>query len=421
MAKAHSRVLLCVVAAAVLCAAAPALRAAAWPMRKDTEFVYVETPHYRIKSDLPPECAQAIGSHQEALFRELCRRMQGTKAAGQIERMDLIAVGSQEKFIKIMGDEAKGCQGLYTGDRLGAFGDPKEMDALLGVLRHEGTHQLVWEFIGPTCPVWLNEGLAEFFQNAEFSRDAMKTGQVPLLNVVILRKAIEDDKTIPLPRLLMMTYEDWSKAVADESPQAHIQYPQAWSVVHFLQEGDNGKYRAPLLQYIYHLSRKRGSMEAWAETFGTNYKAFEDRWKAYVQKLKATDGIDCRLKLELLGRMLIRAMKDPEVVKDMEAFRQAVLAGKMGGWKLTLAGEEVEIADRESLADLFRCPEDRRPSAPTSYELSPGQSGQPPVLRCRNHAGYVLETVYEKGEEAGTFTVKTVTKALGPVPSPRAR
>ena len=401
---------LAVLAVAVLCGAVCGAKQA-WPMKKYGDLWVVETPHYVLETDYDSTAAQVIAGQQEALFRELYRRMGKTRPAGTIERMKVQVYRTQDRYRKAVGSQGEGSRGLFTGTALSAWGPQEELDRTLETLRHEGTHQFVGQFIGQTCPVWLNEGLAVFFQNARFDRGRLLVGQVPIVAANILKTALKDGKLIPVSKMLKMSYPQWSDAVRAKSDQATLQYPQAWSMVRFLEEGESGKYRAPLLQYIYYLSRQDPSEQAWARAFGTNTAAFEEQFHAYIEGLKPAGGLTCRAKLGMLGDWVLMAMKSPHVLKDMKTFRSAALTGTFGGWTVTVAGVKTTIADPESLKDLFRCPHDTSRGDAPSYELVPGEAGEPPVVRCTHHPGIVLETKYAKDDE-GKWTTTVVSRPV---------
>ena len=384
-----------------------------WPIKKYGDLWHVETPHYQLKTDYEPGAAQVIASQQEALFRELYGRMSKTRPASAIGRMTIQVFRTEDRYLKALGPKAKGTQGLYTGTTLGAWGSPADLDETLETLRHEGTHQFVGQFIGGTCPVWFNEGLAVFFQNARFRQGKLVIGQAPMVTVNILKGALADGKLIPLPKMLAMTYGEWSGAITANPKQAAIQYPQAWSMVHYLEQGEKGKYRGPLLQYVYYLSRGESSEQAWARSLGSNIPAFEKGWQAYIKALQPTGGLSCRAKMGMLGDWVLMAMKQPETLKDMATLRKAALTGALGGWTVTVAGIKTKITDRESLKDLFRCPHDTSRSGAPSYELVWRKPAGPPIVRCTHHAGIVYETKYVKDAE-GKLTTTVISRPASP-------
>lgn len=402
--------------AALLTVATPArgAEAPAWPISREGDLWVVQTPHYTFKSDHNPDTIQTLASQQEALFRELYQRMSKTKPVAEVRRMLIFVFQTEEVYKKAMGKAADGSKGLYTGKAIGGWGD--DIDKLLATYRHEGAHQFVDQFIGSKCPVWLNEGLAVYYEHARFENGQLKTGQVPDYYASLLRQAAEGNTLIPVKDMLAMTSEAWAAAVTGKATQTSLQYAEAWSMVHFLEYGDGGKYRTPFMQYLYFLARGT-HQDAWRRTFGANLAGFETRWRAYIQDLKPGTVLPCRQKMDLLARWILQFHpKHPEYFKDIETFREAAVGGAFGHWKLpAFQGlEAVEIREPEAIRDLFRCPDDPSPGEAPSYELVTVKEGEPPILRCTHHAGYIFETVYEKNPEKNEIGIRIVTKPAPP-------
>jgi len=412
--------------AAIEAPADAAVAAKGWPMKQDNAgYTLIETPHYVIKTDMGADAAQMFARHQEALFLELYKRMAGTRAGiVQLPRSTALVVGSKDKYMELMGPEGKGTQGLHEPQKnqISAWGSIDGMDRILEVLRHEGTHQFVLQFIGPKCPLWLNEGLAEFFERAEFVGGQFQVGQVPAYLVRELNIALEENRLFSVPYMLTIEHEAWSEAVKKEGKEGSLQYAEAWAMVHCLQGADNAKYQGAFIQYIWHLGRGRSSKDAWDLAFGGGVAAFEKRFRDYIKELQPTGGRTCRNNLWLLGLLLvaIEGVGKPAPA-DITAFRQLLLDGKLGWWTLPdNKGAELSTKDPDLVKSLFRCPDDtsRKPDAP-SYELFPGKTGEPPGIRCPCHAGYVLETVYEKND-AGKLKPKIVSRPVGTTPPAKA-
>jgi len=403
----------------VFLATAPTFAAGAgWPVSRQGGDLVVETPHYRVRTDLGPDVGQTVASHQEALYAELYRRMGNVKKPKAVRRFEVLVLSTQERYLRELGDAAKGSRGIFMPGRdvLACWGSANALDVVLETLRHEGTHQFVAHFIGHNCPIWLNEGLAVFHQHAQFRRGGLEVGQVPPGRVASLRLAMKESRLIPLVRMLSMTDKEWVAAVNTQAAQASLQYDQAWAMVHFLAFGGNQKYRAAFLQFIYYIARGEDGKRAWERTFGTNYKAFEDRWREYLEALQPDAQLDCKSHLRGLGLLLLRVAGKTDVVKDMATFRQAAIEGRLGKWTLKSSdGTLVSSDDRDKVAALFKCPQDKRPDAETSYELVPDPAGGPPVVRCRHHAGIVLETQYVKDPESGRMDVRVVARPAASV------
>jgi hypothetical protein len=412
-----------VLAAALVFAVAGSAGAAAkgWPMKQEGEFLVIETPHYVVRTDMGAEVGQLIASHQEVLFAELYRRMAGTRTGlVAMQRAGILVVGSKAKYLALEGPDAKGLQGQYSPakNQISGWGSKDELDDLLETFRHEGTHQFVAQFIGPKCPVWLNEGLAEYFKNAQFSGGELTVGQAPLFIVNDLKRALAANRLLPVQQMLSMSADTWNKTTHNQTPDAYSQYQEAWVMVHFLQHGDGGKYRGPFLQYIYYLARERDAGDAWQKAFGGDVAGLEKRLCEYLRNLKPAGGLGCRVNMSLLGLILLNlhaARQDPP---DIATLRQWMIDGQLPSWTFTTAsGLKISTADPEVLKSIFRCSEDKSAGDDPSYELAVGRPGEALIVRCRHHIGFVLETVCEK-DENGKMAPKVVARPPASVPPP---
>jgi len=418
-----------IVVVVALVAGAPALAAGAarspapaatWPMRSEGGLSVIETPHYVVRTDFAPELGQLVAGHQEALFVELARRLSVVKiGVTEIKRLDILVVGTQKKYEEVVGAGAAGSQGVFVPKRdlLACWSSPDNVDDILAMLRHEGTHQFVRVFISPKCPVWLNEGLAEFFKYGQFRGGPLEVGQVPSAPVGAVRRAIAEGRFIPVARLLALSAEEWAAAVSAGGPSAHLQYHEAWSLVYFLQTADGGRYRTPFLQYITYVARGMTGQQAWAQTFGADTTAIEKRLRQFMADLKPTVGMGCRWNLKVLGLLLGSLPSGTEIPTDMAGVRAAALDGRLGRWVVTMTdGVQMSSTDTEFFKSVFRCPEDTSQGDEPSYELVPGEPGWPPGVRCRHHAGVVLEMSYTKDPATGGYQVQVTARPANQVP-----
>jgi hypothetical protein len=385
-----------------------------WPIRKEGDLWAVQTPHYILHTDHDPEVAQLIAAQQEALFRELYSRMGKIKPTRLTGRFNIKVFQSQGRYLKELGPGALGSQGMYMHhkDLLAAWGPPEYLEVVLETLRHEGTHQFVMHFIGEEIPIWLNEGMAVFYQHSRFKDGRLELGEVPPERVLRLKEAIKGRNIIHLARMLRMTHMEWLTAVYVGGPHAGLQYDQAWAMVHFLAFANRHRYRGPFTQFIYYISRGREPYDAWEQAFGTNFTAFEDRWMEYIKSLDAFENLPCRERLEVLARLVLRFYKKhPEALKDIATFRKALMEGMLGEWQMPSASGLTFRHDApDGIALLFRCPADDRRKVDTSYEMLPGKDGRPPVIRCSHHVGYVLETLYDRDSNEAPFFPRVITK-----------
>jgi hypothetical protein len=207
-----------------------------------------------------------------------------------------------------------------------------------------------------------------------------------------------------------MSHSEWLALVYDAPATAELCYSEAWVVVHFLQGAGGGKYRGPFIHYLNLLSQGQAPANAWSQVFGASKANLDSRFREYLKDLEATSG-DCRLNLTLLGYILASTEGAKVLAGDLAALRRALVEGKLGKWRIPISrGVALDSLDTETLKAIFRCPEDKSSGDRPSYGLVWRAKGARPILRCRHHSGFTLETVYDKDAEGDLTGLRVVSR-----------
>ena len=148
---------------------------------------------------------------------------------------------------QLMGDQAdtllKIPRGGYASRGFGVYYDIGLFDTL-AIAGHEGWHQYTQRVFKDQLPVWLEEGVATFMEGHRWEENTPIFK--PWANVQRfdqLRTAANKSGLLPLPDLLESRPQDFLDQTDDK---VLTFYSQIWALVHFLNEGEGGKYRASL-------------------------------------------------------------------------------------------------------------------------------------------------------------------------------
>lgn len=164
-----------------------------------------------------------------------------------------------------------------------------EGDGNPDVVYHEYVHLLNDLNFG-RLPVWLNEGLAGFYQTAEIREDKVSYAKISPYAVTSLREG-----TLPLPRLFAIDYS------SPEFTGGHgrgIFYAQSAALVHYLMMDDKGAHRAQLGEFLNQLARGTTEEQAAQRAF-SGVAALDKAFDSYVRRfqfysLQGTGGFDPR-------------------------------------------------------------------------------------------------------------------------------
>jgi len=187
-----------------------------------------------------------------------------------------------------------GIDRVYLGLRAGP-----EYLAVDSVAVHEYVHLLV-ETNVPAAPLWLNEGLAEFFAAGRLDESPAVFGLPHTGHLQVLRAR----EWLPLEALLSATRgcasvrERWTSATF---------YAQAWLLVHYLKLADGGQHAAQLTVFTAKVAQGVPASRAAVEAFG-DLTQLTRRLHAYARGERFFDarfpGVSADLSESIVGARL---------------------------------------------------------------------------------------------------------------------
>ena len=127
------------------------------------------------------------------------------------------------------------------------------------IFYHEYYHSITVPYF-PDLPVWLSEGLAEFYGHTEIEEKYVGMGRAD-----DLPRELKDQPLIPLKVLFKV---DQSSPYYNEANKTSIFYAESWALTHYLMIGDRQAHKALLIAYLDALSRGKSQDEAATAAFG---------------------------------------------------------------------------------------------------------------------------------------------------------
>ncbi len=140
---------------------------------------------------------------------------------------------------------------------------------------HEYTHIVLQS---NHLPLWLNEGLADFYGNSRIDGKGAVFGMPNPFHLIMLRA----HTLLPLETLL--TVDRTSEHYHRENLAGRF-YAQCWGLVHFLRVGEQGALRSRLTAYRTAIEEGVDSLTAGRKAFG-DLKTFQESFSAYVKGSK---------------------------------------------------------------------------------------------------------------------------------------
>ena len=143
------------------------------------------------------------------------------------------------------------------------------------VVYHEYTHLLLSK-AADSMPLWMNEGLAEFYENTQIHEKEASIGEPSGENLALLRQ----NRLLPLATLF--TVDDKSPYYHEEN-KGSIFYAESWALTHYLLIKDRQDKTERLKQYSDFLTQKIDPVTAATRAFG-DLKELQSALESYVQR-----------------------------------------------------------------------------------------------------------------------------------------
>jgi hypothetical protein len=139
---------------------------------------------------------------------------------------------------------------------------------------HEYAHLVIGN-VTPDLPVWLGEGLAEYYSTFE-----LEDGRTALVGRPIDAhlQELRDSRLLPLGELIAVRHDS---PLYNEGQRRNVFYAQSWALVHYLLHGKPSR-RELVVEYANAVDGGVDAKEAWQEIFGR--ESIEAGLRNYVER-----------------------------------------------------------------------------------------------------------------------------------------
>jgi hypothetical protein len=164
-------------------------------------------------------------------------------------------------------------------------------DVSVATLYHEAVHQLFQESkpaarqIGSTANFWVIEGVATYFETLAEHHDPeaglyFTIGEATAGRLPAAYERLREGFYIPLAELTKLDKDD-----VQRHPEIAKLYSQSSGLAAFLIDGDEGRYREPLVLYLKAIYAGRDDAQSLAEATGASYDELDAAYRRYVESL----------------------------------------------------------------------------------------------------------------------------------------
>jgi len=247
----------------------------------------VETAHYQVKTDISERVGKNAGRAMEQLYKAYSKIF-NAEDIPQGRKAEVLIFDTKGAFLKY----AQSINTQPRADTLGFFRSASDGSSsivtfrrqtdefnTLSTLYHEGTHQFITLVLGRANrpPLWVNEGLAVYFENSTWRKGKLRTGIIPRKRLLHLQHSLRQGKMVHLADLIQRGRPTFDG----------LCYAESWSLVYFFVHANRGAYAGRFKKYFRALKTGTGHDEAFRACLTKDINKLERLWKKYVMGLKA--------------------------------------------------------------------------------------------------------------------------------------
>jgi Tfp pilus assembly protein PilF len=204
-----------------------------------------------------------------------------------------------------------------------------EADNPYQIVYHEYTHAIM-NLNFRDLPVWLGEGLAEFYGNSTIHDKEVEIGRLSAYHLQVL----QENRLIPIEALLAA---DSRSPYYNEQNRVSVFYAESWAIVHYLMLDPEARKQHLLNQFLTAWEASGNQLEAARNSFG-DLKKFAQAMEGYA-----------RQKTFYVGRVTTAIHGDPKSYSSREVSPAEVAAYRALFYVHTQRPNEAKASAEEAL------------------------------------------------------------------------
>jgi tetratricopeptide (TPR) repeat protein len=252
-------------------------------------WIEVRSPHFTVNTNAGEKEARRIADQFEQI-RQMFHSAFGSMRVDPGQPIIIVAA-KNENTMKLFLPEEWEVKGHIHHAGLYQPGEDKDYVIMrldsegenpFHTLYHEYTHALMrLNFTG--LPLWLDEGMAEFFGNSTLGGNESKTGTIDPGHLYLLQQS----KLIPIDTLLEV---DHQSPYYNENNRASVFYAESWALVHYLMMDRDARQQQLLKNFLAAWQKSGSQAQAAQEAFG-DLKQFGKRIEGYARQRSFMIGV----------------------------------------------------------------------------------------------------------------------------------
>ncbi len=174
------------------------------------------------------------------------------------------------------------------GENESAFA--KAQEQFLALLYHEAFHAYLDQWVFPadrySVPRWLNEGLAQLFENAFVEIEELRVGRIDDKRLVAIQDAVRAGRFMTIRELIQSPLQQFLVRHSSDQFEADRHYQASWALAHYLAM-ELKLLSTPALATYVTGSSETNQVPRFEALVGMPITECEDRWRQYLLRLRS--------------------------------------------------------------------------------------------------------------------------------------
>jgi hypothetical protein len=295
----------------------------------DPSMRLVQTRHYDIHTDMDADLIGDLSSRMDVMYDQYAKTFSDFKPPASAPPLAVYLFATHEKYMAFTDYAGVNTGGLFVPGRrpyLTAYEQGQGRDALRRTLQHEAFHQFAHSTISRRLPPWMNEGLAQVFEESIWVGKDFLTDQVPPRRLRQLHNDILQKRLLDFDQFMALSPGDWRGTLHTNLEKAGMYYNQAWAMAFFCSAAGDGDYHAKFMLLLQKLHDENTDPTDATKKCFPDTKDFRKKFNIWAAKLQATPQATMLERQDTLGDFLLAVtQKNFPVPADMTAFRNLVV------------------------------------------------------------------------------------------------
>ena len=258
---------------------------------------------YQLHTNLTEPEAEPFRAHLDRVFQAFSKRFGVAQADGPPMPVYLYRTPWQYKdALRQHGINTAHSGGLYFRTdqhrALATFFRDRGYHEVFAVLQHEGFHQFADDRFGEALPLWLNEGLAQYFEDGLMVGNTFHVGLLNTYRLAVVQDALAGGHLDELRDMLSVDMDKLNQLLMHNPVRAYLLYGVWWSFVIFLIQGDNGAH----LPVVHHALKQ--ILATGQPQDITPLSELEQSWHAFLRQAEPDPLSQTLTRMTVLGDLM---------------------------------------------------------------------------------------------------------------------